>query len=213
MCERQWRKLTSTAPPLCTTATPAYRRTSAGSAIEAPSAFYFLHLFRCEKTKPLWRACADFCDTVLETNITDKLEHAIIFGKATATTLLPEPVRAFLRHAYNQFYHDFANVDIQGTIFTWQATFLSALRSFKRAILRYVGGIARLYATRMYSTLTEVVPQEARERFPQLVDIGTEGDYALTDAFQSALTDAEAELTAHRTRHVARPRPNQNRAN
>eukprot|EP00966_Prymnesium_polylepis_P017981 415076-Prymnesium_polylepis.1 len=34
--------------------------------------------------------------------------------------LLPEPVRAFLRHAYNGFYHDFSDVDVKDAEFHWQ---------------------------------------------------------------------------------------------
>ena len=56
---------------------------------------------------------------------------AIIFGMATRDSLLPEAARAFLRHAYNQFYHDFANVDIKDAAFHWPLTFRDALHSFR----------------------------------------------------------------------------------
>ena len=66
--------------------------------------------------------------------------------------LLPEDSRAFLRHAYNQFYHDFSNVDLKDTNFYWHLTFSSALKSFRLAALRY-GMNHRILYTRE-STLT-----------------------------------------------------------
>ena len=41
-------------------------------------------------------------------------------------TLLPESSRAFLRHVYGCFYHDFSNVDVKGTQFHRQITLRNA---------------------------------------------------------------------------------------
>eukprot|EP00966_Prymnesium_polylepis_P323311 7379513-Prymnesium_polylepis.4 len=49
--------------------------------------------------------------------------------------LFGEDALAFLRHAYGQFYHDFANVDLKGATFHPQLTFSIALKSFRNAVL------------------------------------------------------------------------------
>ena len=60
---------------------------------------------------------------------------------------MPESARAFLRHAFNQFYHDFANVDVKGGQFFWEVTYREALLSFRNATLRYAVRLKRLKAS------------------------------------------------------------------
>ena len=58
-----------------------------------------------------------FCHEVLEApDMIDKLERAIIFNQDQKKDMLPESACAFIRHAFNIFYHDFANVE-KGHIF------------------------------------------------------------------------------------------------
>ena len=97
----------------------------------------------------------------------------------------------FLRHAYGQFYHDFSNVDLKDHTFVWQYTY--ALLSFRDAALRYAHRIKVLHATRIYSTLPETTPVEARERYPNIMTISADGSSKLTNAFQKAIDDAKAE--------------------
>ena len=147
-----------------------------------------------------------FCVTVLKADRTSNIGTAIIFGLATQTTLLPEDSRAFLRHAFNQFYHDFANVDMKGTAFHWPCTFRDALLSYRDAVYRYGKRTQILFNTRYYSTLEGVVPLSARTRFPSLIDIGTEGDFSLTAAFQKAIDTAVAEADTYlQSLHAPRP--------
>ena len=89
--------------------------------------------------------------------------------------LLPEPCCAFLRHAYNQFYHDFSNVDLKGTNFYWCLTFSSALKTFRLAALRYGMQHRILYTTRVYTNLVQEAPKEARQRFASVVDVDRDG--------------------------------------
>ena len=116
--------------------------------------------------------------------------------------LLPEAARAFLRHAYNCFYHDFANVDLKDLKFIWQITFAHATRSFQDAVLRYGMRLRILFNTRMCSTLQGVAPPEARKRYPKLIDIGPEGDFSLTNTFRQAVElaqqNADAEMQQRR---------------
>ena len=118
---------------------------------------------------------------------------AIIFGQWTQTELGPEDARAFLRHAYGEFYHDFSNVDLKDHTFVWQYTYRNALLAFRDAALRYAHRIKVLHATRIYSTLPETTPLEARERYPNIMTINADGSSKLTSAFQKAIDDAKAE--------------------
>ena len=78
-----------------------------------------LNLFQCQSTEPFWKQCIKFCSKVLGVQAhTLNTRNSIIFGVASNhKDLLPEPVRAFLRHAYNCFYHDFSNVDVKDAEF------------------------------------------------------------------------------------------------
>ena len=41
------------------------------------------------------------------------------------------------------------------------------------------------------TNLQGITPQDARERYPKLIDIGKEGDFALSGPFQAAIDDAQ----------------------
>ena len=71
-----------------------------------------LHLVKCRHTKPLWNKCLLFCrDTLDAPDMTRRVERAIIFNQEKEDKMLPEATCAFIRHAFNIFYHDFANVE------------------------------------------------------------------------------------------------------
>ena len=125
-----------------------------------------LHLFECRETAPLWRACIQFCTDILGTPRPKNMRDAILFGMASLNVLLPEEARAFLRHAYNCFYHDFANVDLKDLQFIWQITFAHATRSFQDAVLRYGMKLRILFNTRMCSTLQGVAPPWSTRTLP-----------------------------------------------
>jgi hypothetical protein len=103
--ERQWRKLVHRATFVRNRKheqAPQNQCRLCGRAEET-----IMHLFRCEQTKPLWKACISFCVDTLGADTPTKLPEAIIFNVVSPEQLLPEDCCAFLRHAYNQFYHDF----------------------------------------------------------------------------------------------------------
>ena len=92
-----------------------------------------LHLVKCRHTKPLWNKCLQFCrDTLDAPDMTRRVERAIIFNQEKEDKMLPEAACAFTRHAFNIFYHDFANVE-KGHIFVWQKVYYRALTSLRRA--------------------------------------------------------------------------------
>ena len=113
---------------------------------------------------------------------------------------------AFLRHAYGQFYHDFANVDLKGASFHHQLTFANALKSFRSAVLRYGMQHRILWKTRYMTNLVDTAPEAARERFSKRICIETEGAFVLEDEFVTAVTEAESEVENYfATNHAHRP--------
>ena len=151
------------------------------------------HLFQCPQTKPLWNACLHFCQDVLGCEQARRVPEAIIFGLQNVGNqkMFCTEALAFLRHAYECFYHDFANVDLQGSAFYWQLTFSRALKSFRNAVLRYGMQHRILFNTRRFTNLVDTAPQEVRERFASVIDIGEGGDFALQPALVDAVADAE----------------------
>ena len=138
---------------------------------------------------------------ILEVARPSNIREAIIFGIDDTRALLPEATRAFLRHAYNHFYHDFANVDLKEAAFHWQLTYNNAVKSFRDAVLRYAKRIQLLYNTRLHTNLQGVVPEDARKRYPKLISISIEGDFALTNPFQTTIDAAQKAADDHLTGH------------
>ena len=132
---------------------------------------------------------------------------AVIFGLKNRTELLSEPSRAFLRHVYNQFYHDFANVDIKAGTFIPEVTFDYALKSFRNAVLRYGMHFRTLYNSRYHSTLEGVAPKEAREKYPQPITIDEDGSFALNRDLERAIAQAEANAISVQNRMNSTQRP------
>lgn len=128
-----------------------------------------------------------------------KLEHAVILGMRTPTVLLPEVARAFLRHAFQHFYHDFANVDVKEGTFTWQYVYRNALLSFRDALLRYGRKVRVLHSHRTFTSLTDGAPQEAKDRFSMCMDCdevhGAVIKKELSDEIEKA--DAAAKATTN----------------
>ena len=53
-----------------------------------------------------------------------------------------------------------------------------------------------LYANRLYTNLTGVVPDADRDKYTSLVTIATDGQSTLTPSFTQAITNADAAATA-----------------
>ena len=155
-----------------------------------------LHLVKCRHTKPLWNKCLLFCrDTLDAPDMTRQVERAIIFNQEKEDKMLPEAACAFIRHAFNIFYHDFANVD-KGHIFVWQKVYYRALTSFRRAAMRYAGKIRLQHTHRIYTDLTAEVSEESKRKFEQIIEIDTTGVSGLTSDFKDAITAALTSLKA-----------------
>ena len=121
----------------------------------------------------------------------------------------PEIARAFLRHAYNVFYHDFSNVDVNNGRFVWQVTYREAVYSFRSAVLRYAVRLRQLHHTRIYTNLTSRAPQGAYDRYPEIIQINPTRTHKLTDTFQNAIDAAIDEANVAVNSDAQLPRQNQ----
>ena len=104
------------------------------------------------------KACITFTDSILKPPRPNDLRLAITFGQwrrsDDPSPLGPEDANAFLRHAFNHFYHDFANVEMKQIPFVWQSAYLRTLLSFREAIRRRDHSFTVLYANRIHTQLS-----------------------------------------------------------
>jgi len=75
--------------------------------------------------------------------------------------------------------------------FVWKSCLHMTLLKFREAVVRKCASIRRHYIHRVYTPLTEVVPEEERDRYAPLATIRLDGSYSLTAAFRLAVTQAE----------------------
>ena len=151
----------------------------------------------CRHVQPLWKEALKFCEDVLGLRPNVTMLEAVVFNVYNDRgkwVIIPEASRAFLRHVVKYWYADMTSVITKKIIFKWQLTFHKALLSFKDAVLRRCFQIKKMYATRMYSNLHEVVPEDERERFNTLVKIQANGRYTLTQNFIAAIAAARAAI-------------------
>ena len=163
-----------------------------------------LHLIQCRATKPYWKACIDFTTKVLLAPNPQRIEHAVIFGQWRRSDdpdpLGPEEARAFLRHAFNVFFHDFCNVNHKNIPFQWESTYLRALLSLKSAVLRRGKTFAVLYANRCNTALPEEIAEDDRDKFSQLIKVRPHGKFEIAPAFLNEIDRARTQLQNIRAR-------------
>ena len=125
---------------------------------------------------------------------------AIAFGQwhrsDSDSPLGPEEARAFLRHVFNHFYHDFSNVDLKGITFIWQRTYLSALITFREAARRRGQSFTRLYANRVHTDLPCHPPAEELNRFPLVLVCPPGGAPSIHPGIDTAVESSRAALKA-----------------
>ena len=151
---------------------------------------------QCQQTRPLWHMVLKFCRDVLRApDMRGSVERAIIFNQANPKEMLPVAACAFIRHAFNCFYHDFANVD-KGHAFVRERVYYDALISFRSAVLRHAHRMRLLYVHRVRTSLPETVSEEDREKFECVVTISPTGKATLSTTFTAAIDAALARLKA-----------------
>ena len=62
-----------------------------------------------------------------------------------------------------------------------------------------------LYTTRKYSTLQGIAPEEARDRYPQLITMDPESNFSLTGGFKQAIAEAQKLESEGRGAHLRAP--------
>ena len=155
-----------------------------------------LHLIQCWHTRPLWIAVLGICHRILQApDMRTAIERAIIFNQANPKDMLPTAACAYIRHAFNCFYHDFANVD-KGHTFTWQRVYYDSLISFRSAVLRHAERMRRMHTHRVHTSLPEEVSQEDRDKFECVIKIDPHGNATLNSVFTAAIDAALAQLKA-----------------
>ena len=164
-----------------------------------------LHLIMCIHTRPLWNAVRSFVQVVLGMPYQQYLDRLIIFNEVRPNTLASTEACAFIRHAVNRFYRDFAMVDTHDHHFEWERTFADAMHSFRDAVLAWAQSIRIFTTHRRYTNRKKRVSQNTLTQFSKLVTFSDEGyTFTLTPAFQHAITQADttaaaAEATRART--------------
>ena len=98
-----------------------------------------LHLTRCRNIRIYWNAVKDFLSTVLEVKDIQYIENLIIFN-IVKRKLVSTDACAFIRHAFNHFYRDFAMVDTHKAKFIWEKTFAKTMEG----LVAVAGGRADL---------------------------------------------------------------------
>ena len=106
--------------------------------------------------------------------------------------LISTEARAFIRHAFNAFYRDFAMVDTHKKPFNWKKTFKHAMTTYRQAILRWATSIRIFRAWRQNTSRTKHVPLETLRQFPTLVTFNNNYAFTLTANFRAAISYAES---------------------
>lgn len=156
-----------------------------------------LHMVTCPCAAPLWTACVQICHRLLgERDRLGSIDAVIFNVDNISGRVLNEFSRALLRHTLQQYYCDVTRVETDDARFVWQGTLHRALLRLRTALLRKIYSIQKLHTTRVYTHLTEVVPDEERKRYAKLATINHDGTYAISDAFQREIDTADAAAKA-----------------
>ena len=162
-----------------------------------------LHLVKCRGLQNFWRACVNFTIKILLAPRPKSDVHAIIFGQwdrsDSPEPLGPEDARAFLRHAFNVFFHDFCNITHKKIPLMWESTYLRAVLSFQSAVLRRGKTFSVLYANRCHTSLPCEIPEEERNKYNHILIIKPGGQFHLSPTFVAEVERAKAQLQAVKT--------------
>ena len=129
------------------------------------------------------------------------MDRLIIFNTAGSDQkVVNTESRAFIRHAVNHFYRDFAMVDTHDRKFIWERTFADTMHSYRNAVLAWAQSIRVFTTTRKHTAQKKRVPKDTLEALSKLVNFDDHGlTYALTPAFKAAIAHAETRAAAKTT--------------
>ena len=192
--ERQWRKFVHRATNVHNRNPSAPNHQCRLCSQEEES---MMHLLTCRQVKPLWRAAIKFTTEILGAPPPMVHSLAIAFGQwrrhDDPDPLGPEDARAFLRHVFNHLYHDFANVDLKRSTFKWQRTYLSALITFREAARRRGQTFKHLYASRKFTSLPGLPPEDELKAFPNVIRCPPGGTPRVNPAIDAEIDRAREE--------------------
>ena len=163
-----------------------------------------LHLVECEKIKPYWNMVIKFITTVMNEPHIQHVKLAIIFNIVHGGTnkMASTEACAFIRHAFDNFWRDFALVDTNGKAFIPVYTFRRTMENFHNAVLAYGQSIKQFKTQRRYTNLKKHIPEKTLEQFPTLITIDPATyNLELTDAFKTAYSDAHTAAKAYADAH------------
>ena len=121
------------------------------------------------------------------------MDRLIIFNTAgQEQRVISTEAGAFVRHAVNCFYRDFAMVDTHNRAFTWERTFMDTMHSYRRAVLAWAQSIRVFTTIRRHTNQKKRVSEDTLKKFNKLVTFSDYGTtFALTPEFQHEITKAE----------------------
>ena len=155
-----------------------------------------LHLITCMYTRPFWNAVRAFVTNVLGEPHARRIDHLIIFNTISGAMISTDAC-AFIRHAVNCFYRDFAMVDTHDRAFTWELTFADAMHSFRSAVFAWAQSIRVFTTIRRHTNQKKQVPSATLQQFYKLVTFTDHGyTFALTPTFRHAIAAAERAAAA-----------------
>ena len=144
----------------------------------------------------LWSFLLTFVTNVLGERHEQYLDRLIVFNTIRGEVASTDAC-AFIRHAVNCFYRDFAMVDTHDRAFTWELTFADAMHSFRSAVFAWAQSIRVFTTVRRHTSQKKKVPSATLTQFDKLVTFSDHGyTFALTPAFQHAITRADAAAAA-----------------
>ena len=110
-------------------------------------------------------------------------------------TLLAQPSRAFLRHAWGVMYRHFTQVETEGKTFNPRVAYLHALYSFRDAALRASKTVSRDRAKVAHSTRPIHDPEKKLKAIQGLVNPpgGDHPLHSLTQKFEDEINRAKAD--------------------
>ena len=75
-----------------------------------------------------------------------------------------------------------------------EAVWLNALKRVRRAVIHRAVEIKRMHVKRVHTELVDCVSAEEAAKFSMYLNMGKEGDYAISDRLQNAIEEAETTL-------------------
>lgn len=165
---------------------------------------HMVHVVECCQLRPYWGMVIKFLKEVLGESPDNKNVHAIIFNmsRMAQKKMMSVEARAFVRHAFDTFWRDFALVDTNNKAFIPEYTFRRTMENFRNAVLAYGQSIKQFRTQRQYTDRKKHVPEATLRQFPALIKIDPSSyNFVLTEKLISACDDAVRAATAHAMAH------------